>query len=211
MRQQSSFIGFDFENDWDIYSGINDGYPYLRLPRWSTPHPTERLSSWAMTDVSRAVLLNLVPENLQFEFAQTMTRAEFCALAVALYEKATGKEITERIEFDDTIDANVEMMAAIGVVFGTSPGTFTPNAQLTREQAATMLMRLADAIGRQLPQAAIIFADRDSISEWALEAVGQVQAAGIMNGVSIYEFLPKGLYTREQSIVTMLRMYEAMK
>ena len=30
MRTQSSFIGFDFDTIWNISSGVNNGYPYLR-------------------------------------------------------------------------------------------------------------------------------------------------------------------------------------
>ena len=55
------------------------------------------------------------------------------------------------------------------------------------------------------------FADVENISSWALEAVGQVQAVGIMRGVDDNIFSPKGPYTREQSIVTMLRLYDIVK
>ena len=30
MKQQSSFVGFDFANTWAINPAINNGYPYLR-------------------------------------------------------------------------------------------------------------------------------------------------------------------------------------
>jgi len=167
--------------------------------------PTE----WARADVSQAVSLGLVPEDLQSSYTQAVTRAEFCALAAALYEAETGITIAERSTFSDTNETNVEKMAAVGVVNGTSPGVFTPNTALTREQAATMLARLAGAFGKPLPEVEATFADKSSVSGWAYEAVGQVQAAGVMNGTSPDMFMPKGPYTREQSIVTMLRMYNA--
>ena len=170
----------------------------------------ENPSAWAQTDVSNAISLGLVPQTLQSKYTQATTRAEFCSLAVALYEKVTGGVITGRVTFTDTNSVDVEKMAFVGVVNGTSPGKFTPNAQLTREQAATMLARLSDAIGKPFPKVAAAFADAGSISDWALEAVGRVQAAGIMNGTSPTNFSPKGPYTREQSIVTMLRMHTAM-
>jgi hypothetical protein len=40
-----------------------------------------------------------------------------------------------------------------------------------------------------------------------MTAVGQVQAAGIMIGVDGGLFMPRGDYTREQSIITLLRLY----
>ena len=84
---------------------------------------------------------------------------------------------------------------------------FDPNANLTREQAAVMLSRLADAIGKPLPNQAATFADNTAISAWAVENAGQVQAAGIMGGVGNNEFAPKDPYTREQSIITMIRLW----
>ena len=122
-----------------------------------------------------------------------------------------GIEITGRSTFDDTIDASVEKMAAIGVVYGVGDNKFNPDAQLAREQAATMLARLAEAIGNPLPKTAPAFADNGSVSDWAFEAVGQVQAGGIMNGTGDNNFSPDEPYTREQSIVTILRMYNVLK
>ena len=51
------------------------------------------------------------------------------------------------------------------------------------------------------------FADNCMISPWALEYVGQVQAAGIMDGIGNNRFAPAGFYTIEQSITTLMRLY----
>ena len=88
---------------------------------------------------------------------------------------------------------------------------FAPNDTLTREQAATMLARLSDAIGRPLPNIAPTFADNNSISSWAFDATGRVQAGGIMQGVGNNRFDPGGRYTREQSIVTIMRLFDFVR
>ena len=165
-------------------------------------------SEWAAADVAAADAARLVPETLRSDYTQAATRAEFCALATALYENLRG-EIAGRKTFEDTTDPNVEKCAYIGVVKGTNTsGTlFAPDDALSREQAATMLARLADAAGRPLAKRAASFADSSAISSWAAEAAGQVQAAGIMSGIGNNTFSPHGPYTREQSIVTMLRLY----
>lgn len=171
----------------------------------------EAPSSWAVQDINEAAALKLIPSELNSAYGQQITRAEFCALAVMLYEKVSGKEITERQTFADTTDVNVQKMGALGIVNGVGEDQFAPDALLTREQAATMLARLAEAIGKPLPEKAATFADNASISTWAIVQVGQVQEAGIMNGVSDTMFSPQGKYTREQSIVTMLRLYQVVK
>ena len=98
----------------------------------------------------------------------------------------------------------------MGIVNGVGNGNFNPNGQLTREQAAVMLARLANVIGQPLPQSTPTFADNAQISSWAFEAVGQAQAVGIMGGVGDNRFAPSGDYTREQSIVTILRLFELL-
>ena len=168
-------------------------------------------SSWAIDQVAEAVRLYLVPYNLQSNYTQTATRKEFCALAVELYEKVTGGEITERATFSDTTDINVQMMAGIGVINGVGDGKFDPDGELTREQAATILVRLADAMGRPLPEGTASFADNASISSWAIDAVGRAKAGGIMDGTGNNTFSPQGAYTREQSILTVMRLYERMQ
>lgn len=175
------------------------------------PEPaTDQPSSWAAEQVNAAVAAGIVPEALQSGYTRTATRAEFCALAVGLYETVTGSEIAERAVFSDTNDLNVQKMAGLGVVNGVGDGIFDPNGQLTREQAAAILVRLADAMGRPLPEAAPSFADNASIAAWAADAVGRVQAAGVMDGTGGNQFSPQASYTREQSILTAYRLFEAV-
>ena len=123
----------------------------------------------------------------------------------------TGSEITDRMTFTDTEDENVEKMAALGVVNGVGENRFDPDASLTRQEAATMLARLAAALEKPLPAQASTFADTDSVASWALEAVGQMQASGVMNGTGNDMFSPGDPYERQQSIVTIMRLYELVK
>jgi len=168
-------------------------------------------SQWAQEDVNAAIAANLVPQNLQSNYTQAITRAEFSALAVRLYETVRG-EITGRVSFADTNDVNVQKMAYLEVVNGVGNNRFDPNGTLTRQQAAVMLTRLAAAMWHPFPFGSprqhITFADIESVAPWAVEGVTRVNAAGIMGGVGENNFAPHLPYTREQSIVTMLRMFD---
>ena len=168
-------------------------------------------SSWARESVEQALEANLVPASLQGWYPRTATRAEFCALAVQLYETATGSPVEGRVSFNDTSDANVEKAAYLGVVTGVGNGAFQPDDPLNREQAAVMLARLADAVGQPLPAGQSSFGDAASISSWARDAVGQMQGSGIMNGVGGNLFAPAQSYSREQSITTMLNLYRFLE
>ena len=173
--------------------------------------PRNEPASWAKSSVTQAIEAGIVPASLQYAYNMPATRAEFCALATRLYEAKRGY-ISGRKTFSDTTDVNVEKMAALGVVNGVAEGKFDPNGKLTREQAATMLSRLSEAMNHPLEAAQPSFkSDGKKISSWAKDAVGQMQKSGIMGGVSKEKFDPKGSYTREQSILTVLRLCNMIK
>ena len=176
------------------------------------PEPSaDQPSSWAQAQVNEAISAGLVPDALQSSYTTPATRSEFCALAAELYETVLDTEITERATFTDTTDVNVEKMAGLGVVNGVGNGQFNPSGQITRQEAAALLSRLAQVMGHPLSGQTPDYADAAEISAWAAEAVGQMQAAGIMNGIEGNRFAPRDPYTREQSIMTVLRLYNIVK
>ena len=73
-----------------------------------------------------------------------------------------------------------------------------------------MLARMVKLIGLQpSEESSVTYSDQAQISAWAQDAVDTVSAAGIMNGVGEGAFAPQQTYTLEQSIATMLRLYQA--
>ena len=163
-------------------------------------------SNWAVLEVEEAIGLGLVPSSLQASYTSATTRAEFAELAVIMYEKTKGEEIVfEEGVFPDTDSEIANKAFAIGVVDGIS-GLFAGDGSLNREQAATMLARLAKALDTPLPVVGMNFPDGAAVSDWAKEAVGQVQGAKIMAGLDNGTFSPKGQYQRQQSIATILRL-----
>ncbi|MCL2235029.1 MAG: S-layer homology domain-containing protein [Defluviitaleaceae bacterium] len=164
-------------------------------------------SSWALEQVELAIEAGLVPEILQSNYQQPITRAEFAALAVALNEAITGEEITGRMLFNDTNDVNVQKAGYLGVVSGVGNDNFAPDNLLTREQAAVILARLYATVSWELLPSEPTFDDNYAISSWAYSYVGAVQTGLIMGGVGDNRFDPAGLYTREASIITIWRVF----
>ena len=90
-------------------------------------------------------------------------------------------------------------------------GTFAPEENITREQAAAILYRTAEFLGNKTmfkPEHGTHYDDNKSISDWAKMPVDSMNAMGIMKGVSEKIFEPKKYYTFEQAVATLLRMYE---
>ena len=177
-------------------------------------------STWAQSYVREAYNQNLVPSNLMGRFDQPITRAEFAQLSYYLFRVVNGREstpdivqanpgtgITGRWWFEDTDDEYILKMGYIGVVRGVGNNRFNPDGFITREQAATMLSRLTNTVAMILPTNNAMFNDNSAIANWAMDHVGQMQSSGIMGGVGGNRFDPQGRYTIEQSITTMLRVY----
>ena len=219
--EKNGFVGFVDNTGKTVipcqYRGttvFSDGYAaaYDASGNWVIlKNPLYAASSWAQEHIDGALALGLVPSGLRTHLTQGATRAEFCALAVTLYEKVTGKEITTLADFSDTDDINVRKMAGLEVVSGVGGGKFDPDGKITREMSAVLVFKLLDAMSKTLPAAAPTFADRAQFSSWAVERVGQVQASGIMTGVGDNRFDPQGAYTREMSIITMKKVWEYLE
>ena len=177
----------------------------------------EAPSSWAKSAVDTARNAGIVPEQVDQAYTQSITRADFCALAAAVYRtweksgnvKSVGKTA---VSFSDTKDEDVLLCASLGVVNGVGNGKFAPQQKLTRQQAASMLHRLGnlrknakDSVKDRMPH---VFADGADIQAWARSDVYWAYNSGVMNGVSGNRFAPNNSYTHEQSIATMLRLYD---
>lgn len=177
----------------------------------------EAPSSWAKSAVDTARNAGIVPEQVDQAYTQSITRADFCALAAAVYrtwEKSGNVKSVDKavVSFSDTKDEDVLLCASLGVVNGVGNGKFAPQQQLTRQQAASMLHRLGnlrknakDSVKERMPH---VFADGADIQAWARSDVYWAYNSGVMNGVSGNRFAPNNSYTHEQSIATMLRLYD---
>jgi len=137
-----------------------------------------------------------------------------------MIEKKSGKAIADVIagyadakgdvSFPDTDSANVIAAAKLGIVNGRSSGAFDPSANITRQEAAKMLALAAKVLGADITASEVAFADADDIYAWAKEFIYYVNTIGVMNGTSTTtppNFSPLRTYTREQSILTVYRLF----
>jgi hypothetical protein len=169
-------------------------------------------SHWSHSHITAAIGKGFVPSDIQGNYTDTITRAEFCRMAVKWVEYATGKNIdailTEKgltrdlNAFTDTSDPDILAAFALDITSGVGGGRFDPNGEFNREQAATMIMNTVRAIGADVTAPASTFADIGTAAGWALPGISFVQEHGIMSGTGANNFSPKNLYTREMSIVT---------
>lgn len=180
--------------------------------------PSDTPSEWAQAEVDAARSKNLVLDEANGNFQANITRRLFCALVVNMVENVLGDPVAVTITnpFQDTSEEAIIKAYQLGVVNGISATEFAPDAQITREQIAVMMMRGArkiDEIKRStyayVPTASTVsFADQSQISAWALQDVQAASVLGIMKGVGENKINPLGNTTVEQSILLITRMYD---
>lgn len=186
------------------------------------------VSSWATDEVAAAKAAGLEPASLaEARATAPVTRAEFCEVALALYEKSSGKTApdTDERPFTDTTSAAVASAHALGLVTGRGSGVFDPKGAVTRQELCKMLDNVLTAAGRAAadpdPEALGDFGDKGAVASWATEPVARMLGAGILRGVSrtavdptgeantVVELKPTGTTTREQALIAALRFTDA--
>ena len=98
-----------------------------------------------------------------------------------------------------------ETAAALGLVSNTNGVQ-----ELSREEAAVIASRLIELIG-EAPETAgdalSVYEDAGRISSWAVDAVAEMTACGLMSGTA-GSFNPQGKLTNEQAVALMVRVDE---
>ena len=170
------------------------------------------ISPWAKDSVVKAEKINLIQPGENYNYTAFITREEFCGLIFSYIRNVA--EILDSpnavMPFSDTNNAHIGILNLWGIVKGKSETEFAPNNSLTREEAAAILYRMISKIypGWDATAQYFDFADSGEISDWAMNDIQVICNMGIMQGIGDNRFAPKGLYTTEQAIATLVRVYE---
>lgn len=144
-----------------------------------------------------------------------LTRAQ---MATILWNLDGNEAVAYDGSFSDVAEGDwfsgaVSWAVSEGVFFGyEGAGQFGPNDELTREQAAVVLMRWSALRGEDVSVRADLFAfpDAASVSEWASEAMSWAVAEGVLSGVEVEpgvrELQPLGTATRAQAAALMMNL-----
>ena len=114
----------------------------------------------------------------------TLTRAEFATMLYLHRRYApaeTGESTYSDVKTGDWYYNAVVWATEAGVVNGMGDGTFAPNDNITRQEMATMLYRLAKAEKVEEDKLAS-FPDAESVADWAKDAMNWAVSTEIVNG-----------------------------
>lgn len=139
----------------------------------------------------------------EFEPARKVTRAEFTALLMrALGQSGEGGALFADVRADAWYSSYVAAAVKSGIVNGHSSTAFAPDATISREEMAVMIIRALEfKQGKLLASSTgpVLFADASSISEWAHAYVNAAVELELVEGRDHHLFAPQGQLTRAES------------
>ena len=190
------------------------GNNFLKLPQ----------AQWAQSFAKEAASKSLLPYEFTSIYPDNISREQFCVLLgnlIAVRENYTSLEAYMfdnggaylRNYFEDCngVDNSVNILYALGIVSGRDETHFDPYGTISREEAATLLCKVAERYIWVGTETQLAYEDTASISPWALFYVTWTNEYGIMTGVSETEFAPHDYYTVEQAIATIVRLYNLIQ
>lgn len=138
-----------------------------------------------------------------FEPTSNLTRAMVCTILYAMEGKPVSLSSAgfSDVSAGDWFVDPVNWAASNGVVAGMGDGSFAPNANVTREQLATMLRSYANYKSKDVTSNGDLsgFADAGNISSWAYENVAWAVGAGLISGKPGGLIDPMGTATRAEA------------
>lgn len=199
------------------------------------PHRPDRgdpkADAWADYDILRSFELGLFPVGIdpyEDDCAREMTRGEFATALFKLYQKLGGSvnNLSRNTPFTDLLGNDawgcIALAYKLGLVDGTGPTTFSPDAPLTREQAAVWLARLYEEFCDKRESDDYYDSyfnyneytyceDRDQISPWARSAVALLDEQSIIMGAGDHwTFAPQKALTLQEGMVMIQRTLDSI-
>ena len=150
-------------------------------------------------------------ENGKFMPSNPITREEFVTIIVNAFFKDTALSDISFNDVDETAWYCKYIKKAVyaGIISGISDDCFGVEQNITRQDIAAILMRVANGAISSSGNAEK-FDDDDDISDYAKNAVYSLRENGVINGVSENEFAPKKNATRAEAAVMIDRFMKAI-
>lgn len=170
-------------------------------PTFSAPH-------WAQNEIDNWVSKGWIKwyEQRNFNPNENISRAEF----TSLINSAFGFYQPSYKQFSDVssyawYSNDVKIGVSAGYINGYSETMFAPNANIKREDVATIISRLL-MYGEQTQNSSMRLSDYSQISNYAKIPISQMIENKIMSGYGNQTFKPKNFLTKAEAIVLLDRI-----
>jgi len=165
---------------------------------------------WAYKDISELFdkgIVNGVSEHL-FRPNISVKREEFAKMlvcAMGLQNESVQSAGFTDVESGAWYESYVNIAKSFGISNGTGYNNFGVGAEISRQDMAVMIFNSMKLCGIESISTENTFADRGSCAEYAVDAIAELCAKGIVSGIGDNTFDPLGVATRAQATVMINR------
>jgi hypothetical protein len=131
--------------------------------------------------------------------------------AVPPANNETGKDSTGQVSFSDLPTVHwafhdINFLAGKGLVKGYNDGSFKPQQNISRQEFAVLVERIAEMNGNNITGYALPYKDAGQIAGWARQAVAAATFLGIFQGDAEGKFNPHEFISRAEITVVLIRV-----
>ncbi len=171
-------------------------------------------SAWYYGNVEYAVERGMIngTSDTTFSPEDTITRAQFITILYRAFgqsETASPTEVFHDVPAGSYYESAVYWGQVHNVIYGTGTGTFSPDSNITRQEAAVMIGRAITNLPLDVADAetpAQAFSDAAAMADWATEAVDVTRRKGLVTGYEDGSFGPSRLMTRAEGTTMLVRL-----
>lgn len=170
--------------------------------------------SWAKMSIEALAARGILDgSGGKFNPSKNMTRGDFINIVM----KASGLVDNNAVSTFSDVGEGAENYHSIasaqklGITVGLGNGNFGVNDELTRQDMAVLIYRIAlkqSKVDLQVTRNTNAFTDKSSISSYAVDAVLAMHKIALLNGIGNGKFAPGGMTTRAQGAVVAYNLFK---
>lgn len=195
-----------------IFMGVST-VPSTISANASSKLPFDDISnSYAQKEIVRLAGLNIIngTKVRTYEPRKPVTRAEFITMIGRVLRLepvdnaiASFTDVRQKEWYYGWVQAGVNL----GIVDGVRPGFFEPSHEISRQEAAALIVR-AMKLKAGTTTSSLTFVDSDDIATWAIPYVYTIQKESIMSGEG-RKYRPNDAITRQETAVVLDRILDS--
>lgn len=167
----------------------------------TTTYASDYDKHWAKTGIERWSQKEVLKgyEDGSFKPNNTVTRGELAAILVRVFglNEVTGAATYKDVVATKWYAGDVAKVSAAGIMNDYEDGTFKPEQEATREEAAYAIAKAYHVAAQDKTSS---FTDQAQISEWAEDEIAALVAGGYLNGNPDGSFRPQATLTRAEAV-----------
>lgn len=153
----------------------------------------EMIEKWSEKEVLKGY------EDGTFRPNGTVTRGELAAMIVRVFGLTDTSSAAKYTDVENTkwYAADIQKVSSAGIMNDYADGTFKPEAQATREEAAYAIAKAYQVATNDETSS---FTDQAQIADWAEAEIAALVAGGFLNGNPDGSFRPQATLTRAEAV-----------